>query len=430
MILRPLVVVLWLAWAGGFPAWAEEDPLWPWKERQERIRAVVAKATPAVVAVTCDSPIGTGSGVIVSQDGLILSAAHVTDVLEHENKSKEVVIYFADGRRGKAEILGANRTCDEAMLRITEPALQDWPFVELGSSDDVQKGDWMVALGHPGGYESRRPPPVRAGRVWHRDNFGAFFTDCTLTGGDSGGPLLNLDGQLVGIHSSIGGQLTVNRHVAIDQFRLDWDRLLKGEAWGQLVLGQAEPDRPVLGVQLDENGVNGLRLLEVASGGPGDLAGLRQNDVLIQFAGVEVKNYLHFLRLISRREVGDKVEVVVTRNEEVLPTIQVTLASRQAVRQLGLKFSAPPPPKVWLGLEIEDANPGARVLGVHVDSPAAAAGFQFGDIITEMAGQPCTDAVNFARSLGTFEPGTTLTLRVRRQEADVELQATLVAPQP
>lgn len=429
MNLRALVVAL-LAWAGCLPVWGEVEPLTAWKERQARVREVVEKVIPAVVAITSDSPIGTGSGIIVSKDGLVLSAAHVTDVLEHENQSKEVVILFADGRRGKAEILGANRTCDEAMLRITEPALEDWPYVELGDSDAVEKGEWVIALGHPGGYETHRPPPVRVGRVWHRDNYGAFFTDCTLTGGDSGGALLNLEGKLVGIHSSIGGALTVNRHVAIDQFRMDWDRLLKGEKWGQLALGQSDPDRPVMGVQLDEQGRNGLRILDVMPGGPGAQAGLRPDDVLVRFAGVEVKNYLHFLRLISRRQPGDKVEVVVRRGEVEQPVLVVTLATRQAVRQLGLKFDTPPPPKIWLGLEIEDAKPGARVLGVHVDSPAQEAGFHFGDIIIQLAGKPCEDAVSLAQALNEMEPGTTATFRVRRQESEIDLHATLVAPSP
>ncbi len=428
---KPSLLVVLLAWAGLAPAWGDETGLAVLKARESRIRAVVEKAVPAVVAITCDSPVGTGSGVIVSEDGLVLSAAHVTDVLEKENQSKEVVIVFPDGQRGKAEILGSNRTCDTAMLRITEPALREWPFVELGDSDAIKKGEWTVALGHPGGFEAHRSPPVRAGRVWHRDNFGAFFTDCTLVGGDSGGPLLDLDGKLIGIHSSIGGPLTVNRHVAIDQFRLDWERLKQGEAWGRLVLGQSDPDRPVLGLQLDEEGSGGLRVLDITPGGPSDVAGIKRDDLLVRFAGQEVKNYLQFIRLISRHRAGDTVALELRRGEAERPVVELTLASRQSVRQLGMKHALPPPPKVWLGAEIENAVPaGARVTNVETASPAAAAGLRFGDVILELNGQSFPDAVSLARRLGDFDPGAALSLHIRRNDAPLELHATLVAPLP
>lgn len=413
------------------PPSTAEPTVAQFKERETKVKSVVHRVLPAVVAITSETPIGTGSGVIVSEDGLILTAAHVTDAITEEGKRKDVVVVFPDGQRAKGEVLGSNRTYDAAMVRIVDPALKDWPFVPLGTSDDVAKGTWVVALGQPGGFEADRSPPVRVGRIWGRDNFGAFFTDCTLIGGDSGGPLFDLEGRLIGIHSSIGGPLSVNRHVGIDNFHTDWARLLKGESWGDLTLGATDPDRPVIGADLDPEAAPGVRVRSVIESGPAALAGLREGDIITHFEGVELKNYLSFVRLISRQRPGDPVQLRVHREAGDEADLRLILLSRQTVRQIGLKDAMPPPPKIWAGLEVEDAEagPGARIVGVAPDSPAATAGLKPGDEILSLAGSPPGGAVGLAKSLSAMEPGANVPLRVRRADgAEADIPLTLASP--
>jgi serine protease Do len=399
------------------------------RERENRIKDVVSQAIPAVVAITSENPTGTGSGVVVSKDGIILTAAHVTEAIVSDGGGKRALtIIFPDGRQAKAVALGSNRCCDASMVKISEPANQEWPHIELGCSDEMKKGDWVIALGQPGGFDPGRTPPVRAGRVWARDNFGSFYTDCTLIGGDSGGPLLNLSGNVVGIHSSIGGPLAVNRHVAVDNFKIDWDRLVKGETWGELELARSDPERPVLGVELDEESSGGVRVVSVVDGGPAEKAGLKNDDFITHFAGQEVKSYLNFIRLISRREPGESVKLGLRRGDDERLEIEIALASSEDVRR---QRSAPPKfadrgPQTFLGLELDaTSGPGVRIVSVERDSPAAAAGVRDGDVITDFNGSEVGDALDLARALSAAKPGEKARLKVRRGDSTHEIEATL-----
>ena len=189
---------------------------------QTRVEDVVRRCTPAVVGVLLGS--SQGSGVIISPDGYVLTAAHVA-----KEANREVTLVLADGRRVKATTLGMNRTLDSGLIKITTPG--KYTHVSVGNSADLRVGQWCIALGHPGGYRRDRPPPVRLGRILTHHGR-AIGTDCTLIGGDSGGPLFDLDGNVVGIHSRIGSSAQANVHVPIDTFIETWDRLLKSEVWG------------------------------------------------------------------------------------------------------------------------------------------------------------------------------------------------------
>lgn len=171
---------------------------------------------------------GMGSGVVVSEDGLILSAAHV--VL---TPGAELVIILPDGTRVAGETLGVDHDVDAGMARITTPGKYDFaPAAERGS---YRVGDWVLAVGHAGGIQTNRPPPLRLGRLLHHiqdddeELFGNLASDCTIISGDSGGPLFNLAGQVIGIHSNIGTRITENRHAAIDEYHDRWDAFLDSE---------------------------------------------------------------------------------------------------------------------------------------------------------------------------------------------------------
>lgn len=394
------------------------------KAREAKVRAVVKRVLPAVVAIISRDPEkgGSGSGVIVSQDGLILTAAHVT-----EATGSELTVIFPDGTRRDAKALGANRTTDAGMAKLTEPG--DYPFVEIGSSDTVRLGDWVIAMGHPGGYSYERQPPVRLGRVWRRDLDGAMFSSCPLIGGDSGGPLFDLEGRVIGINSSIHGNVDMNRHVAVDTLRADWDKLMKGEQWGQPAFNVNEAGRPITGAQFDRESQEGVRILEVFENLPAARAGLKAGDVLVKFGDVEVRTFHALQRQLSNRKPGDRVSVTVERNGETI-VAELELGRRPGLeadeRPGGPKLPDAWEPKAYFGAVLTaDGQPGAVVESVAEGGPAAAAGLQPGDRITAVAGDSVPDPAAAAEKIGGRPPGETLSLTVRRGETERMIDVTL-----
>ena len=165
-----------------------------------------------------------GSGVIINEEGLILTAAHVLP-----KEGKPIVIVLHDGTQLKGESLGRNDRVDSAMARIAEPG--SYPFAPIAEANTVWEGDWCVAFGHGGGVQTDRPAPMRLGRVLHVSSDTSqtrwITTDTTVISGDSGGPLFNLKGEVIGIHSNIGMSVLVNRHVPISAYHAQWDEMLK-----------------------------------------------------------------------------------------------------------------------------------------------------------------------------------------------------------
>ena len=289
-------------------------------ELQRQVRQVVQKATRATVGVMNRG--AAGSGVIVTPEGHVLTAAHVM-----ANAKRPVTLILSDGQRLEAQPLGANRTRDAAVLKITQKG--PWPYCSMGRSSELEVGQWVVALGHPGGYEPGRSPPVRLGRIEVRQDgpFG-LVSDCTLIGGDSGGPLFNLRGEVVGIHSSIGAQTTQNRHVPVDVFRRDWKVLLEGRRWGRLAQFRIPPGAGYLGVEVEAlPSGDGVRVLEVESASAAAKGGIQVGDVLVRFDGYVLENGFSLAESVAARRAGDAVELSVRRKGKT-ETRKVTLGGR------------------------------------------------------------------------------------------------------
>ncbi|MBI1375624.1 MAG: PDZ domain-containing protein [Phycisphaera sp.] len=207
------------------------------KAQQARSIALADKLVAATVGVMPDQGpdgsgmMGMGSGVIVSKDGLILTAAHVTRAT-----GKHVTVLLSDGRKVKAESLGSVNNSDASMMRITDKG--EYPYVELGNSTSLKVGDWCLAVGHAGGFQVDRTAPIRLGRVLHNGDGATMVTgirtDAAMISGDSGGPLFDMNGRVIGIHSNIGPNTSINHHVPVDVFKAHWDEMLAGKMIGKV----------------------------------------------------------------------------------------------------------------------------------------------------------------------------------------------------
>ncbi|KAB2637934.1 MAG: serine protease [Verrucomicrobia bacterium] len=293
---------------------------------EARVEAVATQVTPATVALISEATGSSGSGVVTTADGLVLTAAHVVQ------GTADLMVVFPDGKQVPGKVLGANYSKDIAMVQIT--AKGPWPCVPRGNSKPLEAGDWVIALGHSAGFDPGRTPPLRFGRVISKGPGNFLTTDCTLIGGDSGGPLFDLDGKLVGIHSNIGVALKNNNHAGIDGFCEDWDRLLSGEGWGRLSLNPfANPEMPVLGIEMGlARRVKGVPVEMVVPRSPAAAAGVRPGDLILALDRIEIRNGNELLQVLAKKQPGDVVKLGVLRDDQSLE-FKVTLARRDKLFQ-------------------------------------------------------------------------------------------------
>ena len=251
-----------------------------------------------------------GSGVIITGSGYILTAAHVAG-----RPNQKINIILHDGRRVEGVSMGVNRNSDAGLVRITkvrDTAVDPWPHATLGASADLQLGQWVIATGHPGGWMSDRPAVVRIGRLL-RVLPSTLVTDCSLIGGDSGGPLFDLEGKLIGIHSRIGIDVDDNMHVPVDVFDESWSRLVQNEAWGSL-----PGFKPAIGVRgtSDIDSENMCKIGRVEPNNSADKAGIRAGDVILKFDNVPIRNFDDLKAAVDSVTPGEQVTVDLQRDNK------------------------------------------------------------------------------------------------------------------
>jgi serine protease Do len=320
------------------------------KDIEDHVKEVLAKVIPCTVGLRVGG--ASGSGVIVSEDGLILTAAHVSG-----QPGRDVTVIMPDGTTHRGKTLGGNETIDSGMAKIIDEG--KWPFVEMGKSADMKKGDWCIVTGQPGGFRPGRSPVVRYGRIvdLNLTTPAAYIrTDNTLVGGDSGGPLFDMYGRVIGIHSRIGGNgpnsITQNIHVPVDTYRDTWERLVKAERWGSGIGGggrggrggrggpggpggqggrgnqPVNPDEPEYGMTVRPHDA-GCEITLVTPGSAAERAGLKIDDVIKKYDGKAVTTVDAFVEDLKKRKPDDEVTLEILRGTQTL-TIKIKAARKAA----------------------------------------------------------------------------------------------------
>lgn len=330
--LRPLIALLLLASPAGILKAEDARPYFNDKKVPDSredllaIQEALIKNLPRARAATVCIQIGqgSGSGVIISEDGVILTAAHVSG-----GTNKKLKIVMEDGTELEAVSLGLDSETDAAMMKITTEG--KYPFVELDQAktfeqSDLKLGDWVFSLGHSGGFDKDRGSVVRLGRLVRVAN-NTVQSDCKLIGGDSGGPLFDMNGKLIGIHSRVGKNLEENMHVPLHVFHTGWKQLEDGEFMGDGPFAEKPvPGSGFIGIAVKEVEA-GLEVTEMEKDSPAMSEGIEIGDVLVKVGDEVVKKRDQMSRLMKRHSAGDELSLTLLRDgKEVV--VKVTLAKR------------------------------------------------------------------------------------------------------
>ncbi|MEU5694829.1 trypsin-like peptidase domain-containing protein [Actinosynnema sp. NPDC020468] len=290
------------------------------------IEAVAQKVLPTVVQVQLSG--GTGSGIVISSDGLVLTNNHV---VESAANGGAVKVQFQDGKTADATIVGRDPSSDLAVIKAS--GVSGLATAELGTSGDLKTGQQVVAIGSPfdlngtvtSGIVSSLNRPVRAGGEQGSQStvLNAIQTDAAINPGNSGGPLVNMQGQVVGINSAIyspnssqstqGGSVGIGFAIPIDQARRTAKELSE--------TGKAT--QTVLGVQVTDAQQGGAQVREVTSGGAAASAGLKAGDVITKFGDRTIDTSDALVAAVRSKAPGDKVQLTVGGK-----TVEVTLGSQ------------------------------------------------------------------------------------------------------
>ena len=279
---------------------------------QAKLQATLKNAKQAVVAIQSGG--GSGSGVIVSREGLVLTAGHISG-----RPGRSVKIVLPDGRRVDAVTMGGSEISDSGMCKIKQDG--EWPFAPMAAKGKSQVGDWCFALGHPGGFMAKRGMVTRIGRVIDKQ-YATLRTDCRLLGGDSGGPLFNLDGEVIGIHSRIAKYDDANFHAPIESYLEHWDVFNEGTMISRRDLQKGG----FLGVGTMET-EDGLRIMSLVNESAAQKGGILKSDVITAIDGEPIDSQEELIIVVGSKEPGDEVLIDLRRGKKDL-SISLELGKR------------------------------------------------------------------------------------------------------
>ena len=303
------------------------------------IQGILAKVEPAVVAIRTGGAVsgaegesgGAGTGFVISSDGVIVTNDHVV-----EGAGGKIEVAFTDGTSKSAKVLGKSSDNDLAVLKVDATGL---PFAKLGSSEKLQVGDGVIAIGNAlaleGGLsvtqgiisaKDRTVPEESGARL-----YSVLQTDAAINPGNSGGPLVNSDGEVVGINTAIANPQeaqNVGFAISIDTAKSIIEDLRSGKAIKTAFLGvETQEVTPAVAKELKLTSDSGVVIMRLTSGAPAADAGLKTDDVIIAVANNEVTSPDDLAVQIRRFTPGEKVDVLIERNGDQ-KTVSVTLGTR------------------------------------------------------------------------------------------------------
>jgi serine protease Do len=355
-----------------------------------------------------------GSGFVISADGLVLTNNHVVDGVDR------VRVVFSDGAESDAEVVGQDPKTDLALLRVERTDLHPLP---LGDSDTILPGDWVVAIGSPFGLDHTVTVGIVSGKgrdIGHGPYDDYIQTDAAMNPGNSGGPLLDMRGQVVGINAAInpeantiGFAVPINLAKEIVPQLRDHGRVTRG--W----LGVAvQPLTPEIARALGLESTQGALVSQVRPGSPAQAADVRRGDVIVAYRGEKIGELRSLPGAVSATRVGEEVELELIRDGE-----RRTVVARVGELAEEPLASAPPPEAGGVehyGLEVQELprelrerlgldEGGVVVSGVEPGGLADRAGLRRGDLILEADRRPVAGIPDLARAFESAgEDGTLL----------------------
>ena len=373
-----------------------------------------------------------GSGFVISEDGYIVTNNHVIDGAD------EIEIEFFSGLNLPAKVIGTDPNTDIALLKVESD--EPLPYVSFGDSDVMRVGDWVMAMGNPlgQGFSVSAGIISARGRALSGTYDDYLQTDAAINRGNSGGPLFNMDGQVVGVNTAIlspnGGSIGIGFSMSsaivskvVDQLK-EFGETRRG--WLGVRIQDVTPD---VAEAMGLPSAKGALVTDVPEG-PGKEAGIQSGDVILSFDGAEVEDTRGLVRIVGNSPVGKAVRVIVNR-EGKTQTLMVTLGRRETAEATPVPASEPAPApveKALLGLTLAELNDELRaelnlpkgatglVIGkVDESSEAFEKGLRAGDLITEAGQQKVVTISDLeARIAEAKEAGRKSLLLLVRRDGD------------
>ncbi len=370
---------------------------------------------------------GQGSGFIISKDGYILTNNHVVGDVD------KITVELQDGRKFEnAKLIGTDPGSEVALIKIDG---DNFPVLPMGNSDDVEIGDWVVAIGNPFGLSETVTVGVISAVGRSNVHIAAYEdfiqTDAAINPGNSGGPLIDLDGKVIGINTAIfsesGGYMGIGFAIPINMARTIEKQL---KAHGKVTRGYlgiyGQDITPEMQDLLQLKSDQGVIIATVEKDSPADKAGLQSHDILLEMNGKKIESYDTFRNEIAMLAPNTEVRLLVQRDGKTLP-INVVLGERPSEVAATKQAQQQPKSQQALGLEVQNVTndlaqqfgytPGQGVIvtGVSPGSPASETGIQPGDLIQTVNRQKVNSVDEFERSVSETR-GNKVLLLIKRGE--------------
>jgi serine protease Do len=372
-----------------------------------------------------EQPRGVGSGFILTQDGYIMTNAHVVDGAD------EVLVTLTDDREFKARIVGADKRTDVAVVKIEATGL---PAVKVGDVNRLKVGEWVMAIGSPFGLKNTVTAGIVSAKQRDTGDYLPFIqTDVAINPGNSGGPLINMRGEVIGINSQIysrsGGFMGISFAIPMDEAVRVSDQLRTS---GRVSRGR-------IGVQIDQVTKDvaesiglgkpaGALIRGVEAGSPADKAGIEAGDIIVRFDGKAIEKHSDLPRLVGSIKPGTKSTVTVFRRGST-KDLMVTIAEVEPEKVAQKPAERDEKPKAsavaqMLGLTVSELSEAQkRELkvkgGVRVDvatEAAARAGVREGDVIVAIANVEVASVKDFDAAVARIDRSKSVNVLFRRGE--------------